>query len=148
MGRPAARVTDMHTCPMINPGPVPHVGGPILPPCMVAVLTGKLPQARVSDRALCVGPVDVIVKGSATVLVGNLPAARIGDNTAHGGVIVAGCPTVLIGDAGSGGGGGGGGAGAGLSNASAFQDPAMQAQALINAARTGKLAPRCPLAGP
>jgi hypothetical protein len=86
---------------------------------------------------MCVGPVDVIVKGSATVLVGKLPAARIGDNTAHGGVIVAGCPTVLIGDAGGGGGGGGGGAGAGLSNASSFQDPAAQAQALINAARNG-----------
>lgn len=136
MGKPAARVTDMHTCPMVNPGPVPHVGGPILPPCQPTVLTGGLPQARVSDRALCVGPPDVIVKGSATVLVGGLPAARLGDNTAHGGVIVAGCFTVLIGDAGDGGGGGGGGAGA-LSAASAFQDPAAQAAALINAARNG-----------
>ncbi len=93
---PAARVTDMHTCPMSN-GPVPHVGGPILPPCMPTVLIGGLPAARVTDMATCVGPPDVIAKGSATVLIGNLPAARIGDNTAHGGIIVIGCPTVMIG---------------------------------------------------
>jgi uncharacterized Zn-binding protein involved in type VI secretion len=96
MGMPAARVTDMHTCPMFN-GPVPHVGGPILPPCMVTVLTCALPQARVSDQAVCVGPPDPIVRGSATVLVGSLPAARLGDQTSHGGVIVVGAPTVLIG---------------------------------------------------
>jgi len=136
MSQPAARITDMHTCPMVNPGPVPHVGGPILPPCKVNVLTGKLPQARVTDMALCVGPPDVIVKGSATVLVGGLPAARLGDNMAHGGVIVAGCPTVLIGDGGGGGGGGGGGAGA-LAAAAAFSEPALQAQALIAAAKAG-----------
>lgn len=96
MGQPAARVTDMHTCPAAN-GPVPHVGGPILPPCAVPVLTGGLPQARVTDMAVCVGPPDVIIKGSATVLVCSLPAARMGDSTAHGGVIVVGFPTVLIG---------------------------------------------------
>ena len=96
---PAARVSDMHVCPMVTPGvpPIPHVGGPILPPCSVNVLTGKLPQARVSDMATCVGPPDVIVKGSATVLVNKLPAARVGDTTAHGGSIVVGCFTVLIG---------------------------------------------------
>ena len=96
MGQPAARVADLHTCPMVT-GVVPHVGGPILPPCMPTVLTGKLPQARVTDMAVCVGPPDVIAKGSATVLVGKLPAARMGDMTAHGGVIVSGCFTVLIG---------------------------------------------------
>lgn len=96
MGQPAARVTDMHTCPMVT-GVVPHVGGPILPPCAPTVLTGKLPQARVTDQAVCVGPPDVIAKGSATVLVGKLPAARLGDQTAHGGAIVLGCFTVLIG---------------------------------------------------
>ncbi len=96
MGQPAARVLDMHTCPMVT-GVVPHVGGPILPPCAVTVLTGKLPQARVTDMATCVGPPDMIVKGSATVLVGKLPAARMGDMTVHGGVIVMGCFTVLIG---------------------------------------------------
>jgi uncharacterized Zn-binding protein involved in type VI secretion len=96
---PAARVSDMHVCPMVTPGvpPIPHVGGPILPPCSVNVLTGKLPQARVTDMATCVGPPDVIVKGSATVLVNKLPAARVGDTTAHGGSIVVGCFTVLIG---------------------------------------------------
>ncbi len=96
MGQPAARMTDMHTCPMVTVL-VPHVGGPILPPCCVTVLTGKLPQARITDMATCVGPPDVIVKGSATVLVGKLPAARMGDMTVHGGVIVLGCFTVLIG---------------------------------------------------
>jgi uncharacterized Zn-binding protein involved in type VI secretion len=96
VGKPAARIGDMHTCPMVT-GLVPHVGGPILPPCAVTVLTGKIPQARVTDMAVCVGPPDVIVQGSATVLVNNLPAARLGDMTAHGGVIVIGQPTVLIG---------------------------------------------------
>ncbi len=93
---PSARVTDLHTCPMVT-GTVPHVGGPILPPCEPTVIIGGLPAARVTDKLTCVGPIDVIVKGSATVMIGNLPAARIGDNTAHGGVIVVGCPTVIIG---------------------------------------------------
>jgi uncharacterized Zn-binding protein involved in type VI secretion len=96
MGMPAARVTDMHVCPMVT-GVVPHVGGPILPPCAVTVLTGMLPQARVGDMATCVGPPDVIVLGSFTVLVSGQPAARIGDLTAHGGAIVLGEFTVLIG---------------------------------------------------
>ena len=96
MGQPAARVTDMHTCPMVT-GVVPHVGGPIIPPCMPTVLTGALPQARVTDMAICTGPVDMIIKGSMTVLVGGLQAARMGDMTVHGGVIVMGCFTVLIG---------------------------------------------------
>jgi uncharacterized Zn-binding protein involved in type VI secretion len=78
-------------------GVVPHVGGPILPPCEPTVLTGSLPQARIGDMLTCVGPHDVIAMGSSTVLVGSIPAARIGDPTAHGGVIVLGCPTVLIG---------------------------------------------------
>jgi uncharacterized Zn-binding protein involved in type VI secretion len=78
-------------------GPVPHVGGPILPPCCPTVLIGFLPAARVTDMAMCAGPPDVIIKGSPTVIIGFLPAARIGDNTAHGGLIVMGCPTVIIG---------------------------------------------------
>lgn len=93
---PAARITDMHTCPMFN-GPVPHVGGPVIVGCPT-VLTGMLPQARVGDNLVCVGPPDVIVKGSAGVFVGGPPAARMGDMTAHGGVIVLGCPTVIIGE--------------------------------------------------
>lgn len=96
MGQPAARISDMHVCPMFT-GPVPHVGGPILPPGAVTTLIGGLPAARVSDMAVCVGPPDVIAMGSVTVLIGKLPAARMGDQTAHGGAIVLGCPTVLIG---------------------------------------------------
>ena len=96
MGQPAARVTDMHVCPMVT-GVVPHVGGPILPPCAPTVLTVGLPQARISDLLTCVGPPDVIAVASTTVLVSGLPAARMGDMTAHGGVIVLGAPTVLIG---------------------------------------------------
>lgn len=95
--KPAARITDMHTCPMVNPGPVPHVGGPILPPGAPTVLIGGMPAARVGDMAVCTGPPDSIISGSATVLIGGMPAARMGDTTAHGGIIVAGCPTVLIG---------------------------------------------------
>jgi uncharacterized Zn-binding protein involved in type VI secretion len=99
MGMPAARVGDMHVCPMVTPGlpPIPHVGGPILPPCAVTVLIGSIPAARVTDKAMCVGPPDVIVKGSATVLICGLPAARVLDMTAHGGNIVVGLPTVLVG---------------------------------------------------
>ena len=98
-GKPAARITDMHVCPMVT-GVVPHVGGPILPPCCPTVLIGQIPAARVGDMAVCVGPPDVIVQGSPTVLIGGQMAARIGDLTAHGGVIVAGLPTVLIGEGG------------------------------------------------
>jgi uncharacterized Zn-binding protein involved in type VI secretion len=99
MGQPAARAGDMHVCPMVTPAvpPVPHVGGPVLPPGCVTVLIGMMPAARATDMATCVGPPDVIAKGSMTVMIGGLPAARMGDMTAHGGSIVVGCPTVLIG---------------------------------------------------
>jgi uncharacterized Zn-binding protein involved in type VI secretion len=93
---PAARASDMHTCPLVT-GVVPHVGGPILPPGVPTVLIGGLPAATATSQALCVGPVDLIVKGSMTVLIGGKPAARMGDQTAHGGLIVGGLPTVLIG---------------------------------------------------
>ncbi len=121
----------MHACPMVT-GTVPHVGGPILPPCAVTVITGGLPQARVGDKLTCVGPPDVIVKGSATVIVCGLAAARMGDSTAHGGKIVIGFPTVLIGDA-----GGGGGGPAGLASVAAIGNAAAQAKAMIAAAVTG-----------
>jgi len=94
---PAARINDMHTCPMSNPGPVPHVGGPILPPGEPTVLIGGLPAARVGDLCSCTGPPDSIVAGSGTVLIGGMPAARLGDSTAHGGSIIVGEFTVLIG---------------------------------------------------
>ena len=94
---PAARITDMHTCPMVNPGGVPHVGGPVVGPGVATVLIGGMPAAVVGDNAVCVGPPDVIMQGSATVLIGGMPAARMGDGTAHGGIIMAGFSTVLIG---------------------------------------------------
>lgn len=95
MSQPAARATDMHVCPMFD-GKTPHVGGPVLlgEP---TVLIGGLPAARVGDGCVCTGTPDSIAKGSGTVLIGGKPAARMGDMTAHGGSIVAGCPTVLIG---------------------------------------------------
>lgn len=97
MSKPAARVSDLHTCPMVT-GVVPHVGGPILPPGQPNVLIGGLPAARVGDMATCVGPPDTIIPpGAVTVLIGGKPAARIGDMTAHGGVITLGFPPVLIG---------------------------------------------------
>ena len=99
MGKPAARAGDMHTCPMVTPGtpPVPHVGGPILPPGCPTVLIGGQPAARMGDMATCVGPPDSVIIGSATVLIGGQPAARMGDQTVHGGLIAAGFPQVLIG---------------------------------------------------
>lgn len=92
----AARVGDMYVCPMVN-GTVPHVGGPVMPPGCATVLIAGMPAARVGDMLVCTGPPDTIIKGSATVMIGGMPAARMGDTTAHGGTIVAGCPTVIIG---------------------------------------------------
>lgn len=93
---PAARITDMHTCPQTT-GPVPHVGGPIIGPGAATVLIGKLPGAVVGDSATCVGPPDSLVKGSATVMLMGKPAVRMGDTTGHGGVVILGLPTVMIG---------------------------------------------------
>ena len=95
---PAARVGDMHVCPMATPAtpPIPHVGGPILPPGGIPVLIGGMPPARVTDMCVCVGPPDVIVTGSFKVLIGGLPAAYLGSNTVHGGVVVMGYPMVMI----------------------------------------------------
>lgn len=96
MGQPAARVADMHVCPLVS-GTVPHVGGPLMPAGEPTVLIGGMPAARVGDMATCTGPPDSIIAGSGTVFIGGKPAARLGDSTAHGGSIVAGLPTVLIG---------------------------------------------------
>jgi uncharacterized Zn-binding protein involved in type VI secretion len=85
----------MHTCPMLT-GVVPHVGGPILPPGCPTVMIGGQPAARAGDMVTCVGPPDTIAAGSATVMIGGMPAARMGDSTAHGGIIIAGIPTVII----------------------------------------------------
>ena len=96
---PAARLTDFHECPMEDPAPVPipHVGGPIVGPGAPTVLIGGLPAARLGDMAVCVGPPDAIAMGSATVLIEGMPAARMGDPTVHGGTILMGDPTVMIG---------------------------------------------------
>jgi uncharacterized Zn-binding protein involved in type VI secretion len=95
----AARLTDMHVCPMLTPGlpPIPHVGGPIIGPGAPTVLIGSMPAAVLGDNAVCIGAPDTIIKGSSTVLICGKPAARMGDSTAHGGTIVLGYPTVLIG---------------------------------------------------
>ncbi len=96
---PAARLTDFHECPMVTPGlpPIPHVGGPVVGPGQPTVLIMQLPAATMGDMLVCVGPPDTIVKGSSTVLIGGKPAARMGDTTAHGGTILLGAMTVLIG---------------------------------------------------
>jgi len=93
--QPAARISDMHVCPMTT-GPVPHVGGPIAAPAAPTVLIGGLPAAGIGSLATCVGPPDSVVMGSPKVLVGGMPAARMGDSCAHGGTIILGCPTVLL----------------------------------------------------
>lgn len=92
----AARTGDMHVCPMVT-GTVPHVGGPVLPPGAVTVLIGGMPAACVGDMLTCTGPPDTIAAGSSSVLICGKPAARMGDSTTHGGSIIAGCPTVIIG---------------------------------------------------
>ena len=92
----AARVGDMHTCPLVN-GTVPHVGGPVMPAGCPTVLIAGQPAARVGDMCTCTGPPDTIAAGSATVTIGGMVAARQGDSTAHGGIITVGCPTVIIG---------------------------------------------------
>jgi uncharacterized Zn-binding protein involved in type VI secretion len=94
----AARVTDLHTCPMQTPAvpPIPHVGGPIIDGAP-NVLIGGLPAATFGSNCVCVGPPDSIIQGSTTVMIGGKPAARMGDPTAHGGSIAVGLPTVMIG---------------------------------------------------
>jgi len=129
MGKPAARIGDMHVCPMVTPGlpPIPHVGGPITGPGCPTVLIGGMPAAVMGDMCVCVGPPDTIVLGSTGVFFGGKPAARMGDQCAHGGAITIGCPTVLIGETGSGG-GSAGGSGGGFA--------AMPSKAMANAMKT------------
>lgn len=147
-GMPAARIGDMHVCPMATPGtpPIPHVGGPVAQGAPT-VLTGGIPQARIGDMCVCVGPPDAILTGAFTVVVQGSPAARLGDSTVHGGKIVVGLPTVLIGMAAGQGGGGGGAGGAlpGMDSPIAFAQPANQAKAWIAAAREGT--PFCAICG-
>lgn len=99
MGKPAARVFDFHRCPLFD-GPKPHVGGPIMPFGCPTVLIGGMAAARVFDMAACASVPDMIAPpGATTVLIGGQPAARMGDGTFHGGKIMTGCSTVLIGTA-------------------------------------------------
>jgi len=94
----AARVGDLHSCPMTNPDGSPHTGGPVLPSGGVtSVLIEGMPAAVLGTQCTCVGPPDVITKGSGTVLIGKKPAARQGDQTAHGGSITVAAKTVIIG---------------------------------------------------
>src|SRR5213083_2973295 len=97
---PAARLTDMHMCPMVTPGvpPIPHVGGPLVGPGAPTVMIGGMPAATMGDIAVCVGPPSTIILGSMGVMVGGKPAARMGDMTAHGGTITLGLPTLMIGE--------------------------------------------------
>ena len=97
MSKPVSTITHMHVCPMVNPGPVPHVGGPIIGPGGVTVLVAGLPVALVGDSCVCTGPPDTIAMGSGTVMACGKPVARLGDSTAHGGSIVVGIPTILVG---------------------------------------------------
>jgi uncharacterized Zn-binding protein involved in type VI secretion len=140
MGQPAARIGDMHMCPMVTPGlpPIPHVGGPITGPGCPTVLIGGMPAAVMGDMCVCVGPPDTIILGSTGVFFGGKPAARMGDSCAHGGAITLGCPTVLVGETGS----GGGSAGTVLMNAAGDMDEAEKAKVaqiavLMNAAASG-----------
>lgn len=122
MGMPAARLTDFHMCPMMTPAvpPIPHVGGPIISAGVPTVLIGGMPAATISDMCMCTAsPPDIILPNGCMVLIGGKPAARLGDMTAHGGTIMLGCMTVLIGMAGSSGGGGGGGEAGGAGGVSA-----------------------------
>ncbi|WP_370634796.1 PAAR domain-containing protein [Cesiribacter sp. SM1] len=144
MSKPAARIGDMHMCPMVTPGlpPVPHVGGPITGPGCPTVLIGGMPAAVMGDMCTCVGPPDTIVLGSTGVFIGGKPAARMGDQCVHGGAITLGCPTVLIGETGGGGGGGAatkkGSGGGGSSSSSAAKSgglAAMPVEALKNVIR-------------
>jgi uncharacterized Zn-binding protein involved in type VI secretion len=146
MGKPAARLTDMHVCPMVTPGlpPIPHVGGPIVGPGCPTVLIGSMPAAVMGDMCVCVGPPDTIIMGSTGVFFGKMPAARMGDPTAHGGSIVLGFPTVMIGETSSGPGGGGaaGGSSGDMSPAvnampKDIQPQVKQMVALIEAAANG-----------
>ncbi len=133
MGKPAARITDMHICPKTNPGPVPHVGGPIVMGSP-NVLIGNLPAARVGDMAVCVGPPDKVSAGSSGVLINGKQAARLGDSTAHGGKIVMGMPTVLVGGGGGGGGSTGGSTDTSVKSTVTAGSPVGAAAAVVSGA--------------
>jgi uncharacterized Zn-binding protein involved in type VI secretion len=93
-GQLAARITDMHVCPLVT-AMVPHVGGPVAEGSPDVYIASQ-PAARVGDMLTCVGGTDVVASGSSTVFINGKPAARVTDKTAHGGALVTGAPTVLV----------------------------------------------------
>lgn len=98
MGKPAARIGDLHSCPIVTPGGVPHKDGRIIDGCQTVLIEGK-PAATKGDACLCNGAhLDHISSGSSGVYIEGKPAARQGDRCAHGGKITSGSATVLIGD--------------------------------------------------
>ena len=97
MGKAAARIGDLHVCPKVDPGPKPHVGGPVLTGCSSVYIGGSAAAVK-GDKCTCVGPFDTIDNGSQGVFIGGKPAARMGDSCAHGGKITEGCMSVFIGD--------------------------------------------------
>ncbi|PST92611.1 hypothetical protein C9I91_05410 [Photobacterium jeanii] len=106
MGKPAAYIGCHHTCPQYS-GKTPHVGGPVAAGSS-NVFIGGMPAARQGDRLVCYGgPPDSIASGSSGVFINGKPAARMGDSTSHGGKVVVGNGTVLIGEKSSGPAGGG-----------------------------------------
>ncbi len=90
-GQPAARISDMHTCPMVT-GVVPHVGGPIIKGSPTVII-GGMPAARIGDQLTCTGPPDVIVAGHPTTMNRPATGARAGP--------VAGAAKSRVGNTGS-----------------------------------------------
>jgi len=142
MGKPAARIGDMHVCPMATPGtpPIPHVGGPVTGPGCPTVLIGGMPAAVMGDMCVCTGPPDTIILGSTGVFIGGKPAARMGDQCAHGGTIAVGCPTVLIGETGGGGGSVAGAGGLGCMPKSVLKNVKKDAPPQLDATLTQAIA--------
>ena len=139
MGKPAARISDMHVCPK-RTGKIPHVGGPVVAGSPDVIIGGQ-PAARVGDMAVCVGPPDKVSSGFSTVLVNGKPLARMGDSTSHGGKIVTGFPTVLIGDSGGGGGSApvkGGGTKSDVKSGGFILTEQAQAATLMSAAKSAE----------
>jgi uncharacterized Zn-binding protein involved in type VI secretion len=94
MGKPIALVGHHHICPAAEPGPKPHVGGPIAQPQQSFVRFNGVPVAVRGDKCVCIGPFDTITGGSGLVRINGRPVARIDDATAHGGRIVQGVPSI------------------------------------------------------
>ncbi len=95
MPGPAAYLGSLHVCPAAT-GPVPHVGGPVIGSIATVLVAGKV-VAVIGDTAVCIGPPDKVASACVPVLAKNKPWATLGDSCAHGGKIVLGEPTVIVG---------------------------------------------------